>query len=159
MKRCLVILPLVVLLAIPAVVQASARVKVPTDVLIGPQVKPYVINITGDGSAFFGGYTGQRVVSGHTGAGVLKLSRLGRLTWTSYSDTGGNAYGVEWSKFGPQATADEALRIDGKVSIHVYRPVNGLFTRMRATVTYNRYGYRPDRTQTFTFQTHRGLWA
>lgn len=50
------ILGLLGLLALPALAIASPRVKVPTDLRVGPQVKPYVITTTGDGSGFFGGY-------------------------------------------------------------------------------------------------------
>jgi hypothetical protein len=130
---------------------------VPTDLRVGPQVKPYVITTTGDGSGFFGGYTGQKIVSGNTGAGVLNLARLGRLTWTSYSRTGGNAWGVVWVKFGPGSTAQQSLMIDGKISLHVYRPVNGLFTRMTVT-EHSYYGGRDHETVT-TLSYNGSYWA
>ncbi len=101
-----------------------APITVPTGAY-GPQVKPHIGVYTGDGSALLGGRTGHQVTGG-----PHRRSNFGRLNWTSYTQTDAWATGVNWAKFGPGPMSADRFHIDEKAKLHVYRPVNGVFTRM-----------------------------
>lgn len=83
---------------------------------------------TGDGSGLLGGHTAHKITGG-----PHHRANFGRLNWTSYTPTDGWATGVDWAKFGAGPMSADRYRIDGKVKVHVYRPVNGVFTRMAVT--------------------------
>ncbi len=107
-------------LALPA---AASATTVPTE-LGHPQVRPYLIDYTGDGSAFLGGFTGHH--------GLRKsspLSYFGRLHWTTYNKHEGRAFGADWlDNFIPDGATGTFHPF--KVTVHVYRPRAGIFTRM-----------------------------
>jgi hypothetical protein len=118
---------LIAALAFPAAAMAS--VKVPTETEGSLQVRPYVIGWTGDGTAFLGGFTGHRSVSKPSLAGHSLSFGLGRLRWTTYNATEGRAYGADWVDNGVPDNASGTF-FPAKVSVHVYRPENGVFTRL-----------------------------
>jgi hypothetical protein len=123
-------------------------VKVPTG-YTGPQVKPYTLTFTGDGSSFLGGPTGHRTFGGN--GKRITMKDFGRLRWTQYTATDGKASGVVWSKFGPGPLAADGFKNYGRISLHVYRPRNGVFTRM--TMQYGRHS-----ATTFTAVNSDGYW-
>lgn len=110
-------------LAWPAVASATT---VPTE-LGRPQVRPYRIGYTGDGSAFLGGFTRHH--------GLHKSSPqadFGRLRWTTYNAREGRAVGADWiDNFVPDGAAGTFHPF--RVTVHVYRPRSGIFTRMTIT--------------------------
>jgi hypothetical protein len=106
-----------------------------------PQLRPYVLTISGDGSWFFGGRTGHRLEP-------RNLKRIGRLHWTQYTATTASATGEVWGLYGRGSfSADRQFEAEGTVSLHLYRPVNGVFTRM--SVRLGRSTYRAADGQTF----------
>jgi hypothetical protein len=108
------------ILGLPAVASATT---VPTE-LGHPQVRPYRIGYTGDGSAFLGGFTRHH--------GLHKsspLSDFGRLRWTTYNAGEGRAVGADWvDNFVPDGAAGTFHPF--RATVHVYRPRRGIFTRM-----------------------------
>jgi hypothetical protein len=110
-------------MAAPALSQAT-QTKVPTGYSGKPQYKPREISYTGDGSGWFGGSTGNGV---EPSSAVL---HLGRLKWTTYTHNSAVATGVDWGKFGPQATVSESFRMDGAITLRFSDPANGNFSRM-----------------------------
>ncbi|MGI8903583.1 MAG: hypothetical protein ACR2IP_07995 [Solirubrobacteraceae bacterium] len=140
MRRLVATAALTVGLALPAVASATT---VPTE-LGHPQVRPYLIDYTGDGSAFLGGFTRHR--------GLHKSSPLadfGRLRWTTYNQHEGRAVGADWlDDFMPDGAAGTFHPF--KVTVHVYRPRAGIFTRM----TISEQGH------TYTLHAHgRDTWV
>jgi hypothetical protein len=120
-----------------------------------PQYRPYRITTTGDGSGFYGGRTGHATEP----PSARGTDRLGRMKWTNYNTTEADATGVEWGKFGPGATAVERYHVDASVKIHVYRPANGVFTRMIVVQTFYRdAGYIHGR-HTYHFSDQSGYWS
>ncbi len=110
-------------LALPAIASATT---VPTD-LGRPQVRPYRISYTGDGSAILGGFT--RYHGLHKSS---PLSDYGRLHWTTYNAREGRAVGADWiDNFVPDGAAGTFHAI--RATVHVYRPRHGIFTRMTIT--------------------------
>jgi hypothetical protein len=116
---------LAVALAAPAAASASLP-KTPTE-MGRPQVRPYRIDYTGDGSAILGGFTN------HTGLHKSSpLADFGRLHWTSYTASDGRATGADWiDNFIPDGAAGTFHPF--RATIHVFRPRHGIFTRMTLT--------------------------
>ena len=108
------------LAAAPAAASA-ASVKVPTENW-GLQVRPYVIDFTGDGSGYLGGFDGHPFPKAHPA--------YGRLRWTEYNANEGRAWGAEWADKCNPDCASGTFFTAGKIYVHVYRPRNGVFTRM-----------------------------
>lgn len=129
MKKLVAIAALALGLALPAMASATT---VPTE-LGRPQVRPYLIDYTGDGSAFLGGFTRHH--------GLHKSSPLayfGRLHWTTYTARTGRAWGADWlDNFIPDGATGTFHAF--KANVHVYRPRAGVFTRM--TITDQRHSY------------------
>ncbi len=164
---------LITILVLPAAASAKARAagQMRTDVVCassarasrirvvtgytGPQYKPYRITTTGDGSGFYGGRTGHATEPPSARA----TARLGRLKWTNYNRTEANATGVEWAKFGPGATAVERYHVDASLRIHVYRPINGIFTRMAVVQTFYRDATYVHGRHTYHFSVQGGYWS
>ena len=123
MKPLIVIVALALALA-PTAVASSAPVRVPTEIH-GLQVRPFIIDWTGDGSGWLGGSSGR--------SSTFSYHDIGRLHWTQYNATGGRAFGVVWAKPAPNCHLSNAqcpLVPEGKTGVHVYRPRDGVFTRM-----------------------------
>lgn len=108
------------LIATAPAVASAATVKAPTENW-GLQARPSVIDFTGDGSGYLGGFGGRQVTKAHPA--------FGRLRWTEYTANGGRAWGAMW---GDQCTPDCAIGTftATKVYVHVYRARSGVFTRM-----------------------------
>lgn len=107
----------------------SALPRLPTENW-GLQVRPHVVDFTGDGSGCLGGFTGHTTnKSQHS---------FGRLHWTKWIATEGLATGAMW--------VDDCIpnRARGTfhastATVHVYRPRAGVFTRM--TVKLKRHSF------------------
>jgi hypothetical protein len=115
----------------------------------GLQYKPKVVGISGDGSWWFGGPTGHKIVP-------RNLNRIGKLDWTSYGASSARARGVVWGLFGPGSFAsDRQFQREGLVAIYEYRPVNGVFTRESVTgnETFKEYVTR-NRTKLVHYHFH-----
>jgi hypothetical protein len=119
-------------------------IMVPTGYSV-PQVKPYTLTVTGDGSGFFGGRTGQKVTGG-----PHQRANFGRLRWTQYSATDAYATGVEWGKFGPGPLSTDRFKIDGTVQLHAYRPRSGVFTRLAISGIYGGHHYHSTAQATYS---------
>jgi hypothetical protein len=130
------------LAAVPAVASA-ATVKVPTEDS-GQQARPFVIDFTGDGSGYLGGFGGHAFTKAHPA--------FGRLRWTEYNASQGRAWGAMWAD---QCTPDCASGTftSSKVYVHVYRPRNGVFTRM--TLSGDAVGHR---SETLRAEQSGGYW-
>jgi hypothetical protein len=104
---------------------AAARLRIPTGAG-GTQYRPYVLTVSADGSEYFGGATGHRFA-----ARRRSLRDLGRLHWTQYGARSARATGVIWGLYGPGPfSADRKFEREGKVRLHAYRPLRGVFTRL-----------------------------
>ncbi|MGO9793910.1 MAG: hypothetical protein ACLP8S_31645 [Solirubrobacteraceae bacterium] len=123
-----------ILLAVPASVAALPRV--PTHLggaQGGLQVRPPVIDFTGDGTGFLGGFTGR---SAARRPSRLDLAWAGRLHWTICTDAEGIATGADWQNDGIPDDADGTFYPES-VTVRVYRPRSGVFTRMATTEEYD----------------------
>ncbi|MDQ2759925.1 MAG: hypothetical protein M3Y17_05680 [Actinomycetota bacterium] len=129
-------------LALPAAASARILPAVPTE-FGHPQVRPHLIDYTGDGSAFLGGFTRHHAL--HKSS---PLADFGRLHWTTYNKNEGRAYGADWiDNFIPDGAAGTFHPF--KVTVHVYRPRAGVFTRMTIV----------EQGRSYTFHAHgRDLW-
>jgi hypothetical protein len=126
-------------LAAPAV--ASALPRTPTE-FGAPQVRPARIDYTGDGSAILGGFTRYRRL--HKSS---LLVDFGRLRWTVYNRRQGRAVGADWiDDFIPDGATGTFHPF--QVTLHVYRPRHGMFTRMTMT----------EQGHTTTFKSHGTNW-
>lgn len=124
MKRMSIGVTALVLL-VPAAAR-GAQIKMPTG-NGGIQYRPYVITVSADGAVYFGGSTGRRFADRRR-----SLRDLGRLHWTYYGATDARATGVLWGLYGPGSFAsDTKFENGGVVSLHAYRPLQGVFTRLR----------------------------
>lgn len=132
--------------------------QVPTN-YTDPQVRPYVLTVSGDGSWFFGGKTGHRLEP-------RSLKRIGRLHWTQYTATSATATGEAWSLYGTGSFgADRQFEAQGTVALYLYRPQSSVFTRMRVhtgPVTYRaangRVFHYHASTATFKATYSNGSW-
>lgn len=126
-------------LACPAI--ASAMPRTPTE-FRAPQVRPARIDYTGDGSAILGGFTRYRRL--HKSS---PLADFGRLHWTVYNGREGRAVGADWiDDFIPDGATGTFHPVH--VTIHVYRPRHGIFTRMTIT----------EQGHTYTFSARGPIW-
>jgi hypothetical protein len=119
-------------LATPA---SASLPKVPTE-FGRPQVRPYRIDYTGDGSAILGGFTRHQ--------GLHKSSPLadfGRLHWTSFDARDGRATGADWiDNFIPDGALGTFHAF--RATVHVFRPRHGIFTRMTISEQGHTYTLR-----------------
>ncbi|MDQ6745823.1 MAG: hypothetical protein M3Z27_07415 [Actinomycetota bacterium] len=128
---------LTVIFGVLAVLPASAWAapRVPTEISLRDgslQIRPYVIDWTGDGSGFLGGFTRRHSFHKYSRGGI---ANFGRLHWTTYNGKEGRAWGAVWiDDFIPDG-ASGTFRAS-KVTVHVYRPRDGVFTRLEF-----RYGH------------------
>lgn len=107
-----------------------------------PQIRPARIDYTGDGSAILGGFT--KYTRLHKSS---PLADFGRLHWTVYNRHDGRAVGADWiDDFIPDGATGTFHPF--QVTIHVYRPRHGIFTRMTIT----------EQGHTDTFDAHGTLW-
>lgn len=107
----------------------SAQPKIPLDGELAPAtVKPAEITQTGDGSALFGGPTGQK---------RERSLSLGHLDWTLYDTNEADATGVDWIKWGRGPLADEAYYDAGTAQLHFYHLIGDTFAKVKMTIEYN----------------------
>lgn len=112
-----------VALALAGPAAASAMPRTPTE-FGSPQIRPVRIDYTGDGSAILGGFTKYRRL--HKSA---PLAHFGRLHWKVYNRREGRALGADWiDDFIPDGATGTFHPF--RVTVHVYRPRHGVFTRM-----------------------------
>ena len=90
------------------------------------EVRPSVIDFTGDGSGFLGGTTRRTSIPKPQ---LKTLHDFGRLHWSSWSRTDARATGAVWLDNG---MPDEASGTFYRYSVEVrgFRPRNGIFTRL-----------------------------
>ena len=90
------------------------------------EVRPPVIDFTGDGTGFLGGATR------HASLPKPRLKTLrdfGRLHWSSWTSTDARATGAVWLDNGiPDEASGTFLRYS--VEVRAFRPRNGMFTRL-----------------------------
>jgi len=124
----------IITMTLPAVASAT---QMPTGLgptsLRGLQARPFVVSYTGDGSGYLGGFNGHKLVR----KTLNTTTSIGRLHWTAWNNTEGRAWGADWTD-SPCRTCSNANDplYPVKVNVHVYRPRNGVFTRM----TFNGVG-------------------
>ena len=111
------------LIAAASAVASAATVKAPTENW-GLQARPFVIDFTGDGSGYLGGFGGRQVTKAHPA--------FGRLRWSEYTAHDGRAWGAMWGDHCVPDCASGKFTA-AKVYVHLYRPRNGVFTRMTLT--------------------------
>lgn len=110
--------------------QAGASPTLPTD-LGGAQelqVRPAIISFTGDGTGYFGGFTGRRAI-GHTRSATRFYAELGRIHWSIWNATEAVGTGAVW--------LNDGIPNDGMGTFHPYAVslrasdvAHGLFTRL-----------------------------
>jgi hypothetical protein len=107
---------------------AGAVLVLPTE-LVGKQalqVRPSVVDFTGDGSGYLGGFTGHR--SFRRGPRAT-LKWVGRLRWSKWTPADGIGSGAIWLDDGIPDEARGTFH-PYAVTVHVFRPRNGVFTRL-----------------------------
>lgn len=141
MRKLTTILIGLATLAAPSVALAESPM-VPTGNLAGNQRRPYRILISDIGKVVRGD-RGDALLAGVTRYKRLaptrsyRLSNFGRLHWTAWNGSGGQASGALWLDTCSPTCAGGTYR-PIKSTIHVYRPNGlGIFTRM--TVHAGRY--------------------
>jgi hypothetical protein len=117
-------------LAMPSLAQARMA-RMPTEDF-GLQVRPYVVNWTGDSTGLLGGFTGHRSIKPGDFHGRFTGRQFGRLTWTKWNTTEGRAYGAVWIKPCIPDCAQGTYHPYG-ATVHVFRSRAGVFTRMTIT--------------------------
>ncbi len=99
-----------------------------------PEFKPGVFTVTGDGSGYFGGFTGRTFVP-------RRLNDIGKLKWTSWTYTSATAVGQDWVIYGGGCNAcSHTWQDSGRVTLHAFDPVDGVFMKMNVS-----YGPSTDR--------------
>ena len=108
---------------------AAALPRLPTE-LVGRQalaVRPPVVDFTGDGTGFLGGFTGRRFVAYPYSRTTSRW--LGRLHWTSWTAADARGYGAIWLNNGVPDDARGTF-YPHAVTVRAFRPRNGIFTRL-----------------------------
>lgn len=118
----------VIVFATAAASRAAALPRLPTE-LVGSQalaVRPSVVDFTGDGTGFLGGFSGHRSVP----HGSQSNSRwMGRLRWTIWNEHDGRGSGAVWLNNGIPDDAGGTF-YPYAVTVRAFRPRNGVFTRL-----------------------------
>jgi hypothetical protein len=123
----------VLLLLIASAAQASLPPRPPTD-LGGSQqleVRPNVVEFTGDGTGLFGGFTGQKHVRRH-GNG---LAWAGRIHWSTWNGHEARGTGAVWLDNGIPNDASGTFTPHA-VSLRASRPMGGVFTALAFRSSY-----------------------
>lgn len=124
------------LLVAGAIVAAAANAAhaaplptLPTE-LVGRQalaVRPPVVDFTGDGTGFLGGFTGRRSVRYPYSRSTSRW--LGRLHWTAWTGVHARGTGAIWLNNGVPDDARGTF-YPYAVTVRAFRPRNGVFTRL-----------------------------
>ena len=134
MKKLTTAVVLSVVLGVPS---AASAVRLPTE-LWGLQQRPFVVSWTGDSTGYLGGGTGRRFVTKADLARRGTRANFGRLRWTTWNATQGQAWGVNWLNNCNPSCA-QGRYFPKNVNVHVYRPnASGLFTRLEILSKNNR---------------------
>lgn len=96
------------------------------------EVRPAVVSVTGDGTAFLGGFTGRSSVRMPSRE---KLAWAGRLRWSSWTRARARATGAIWLNNGTPNDAQGTFH-PSTVTLQVSRPSRNVFTRLTYTYTY-----------------------
>jgi hypothetical protein len=118
------------LLAAAAPAHAKALPTLPTD-LGGAQelqVRPAVISFTGDGTGFFGGFTGRRSL-GHTRSATRFYAELGRIRLSTWNGALATGTGAVWLNNGIPNDAMGTFH-PYPVSLRASDVAHGLFTHL-----------------------------
>lgn len=127
-------LSVALLVVLASAAEASARPKLPTD-LGGAQqleVRPYVVAFTGDGTGFFGGFTGRSAVRQPS---RVHLRWAGRIHWAVWNGNQAKGTGAAWLNDGNPFDAAGTFH-PFPVSLHAFRSRHGLFTRLAYRYIY-----------------------
>ncbi|MHB1835433.1 MAG: hypothetical protein ACYCXW_10740 [Solirubrobacteraceae bacterium] len=90
------------------------------------EVRPPVIDFTGDGSGFLGGRTRRASISKPR---LKTLRDFGRLHWSSWTGADARATGAVWLDNGiPDEASGTFYRYN--VEVRAFRPRHGIFTRL-----------------------------
>jgi hypothetical protein len=117
--------------AAPAAASA-ATMPVSTSVCTALTARPRTIGLSVDGSGFIAGY--------RSGPHSWSTRDTGALRWTTWNANEGRAWGGLWLDDGVPNIAQGTMQVY-HVNVHVYRPQDGMFTRMVVTTRRNvRYG-------------------
>lgn len=107
---------------------AAALPVLPTE-LVGRQaleVRPAVVDFTGDGSGALGGFNRHRSIPKPT---LRTLREFGRLSWSTWNGHHARATGAIWLDNGSPDEAHGTFYPYG-AEVRAFRPRNGIFTRM-----------------------------
>lgn len=131
-RRNLLVAALAVLaLLVPAVpAQAAHLPALPTD-LGGAQelqVRPAIVSFTGDGTGYFGGFTGRGAI-GHTQSATRFYAELGRIHWSTWNATQAVGTGAVWLNDGIPNDAMGTFH-PYAVSLRASDVSHGLFTHL-----------------------------
>jgi hypothetical protein len=108
--------------------EGSALPRLPTE-LVGRQaleVRPPVVDFTGDGTGVLGGFTGHESIPYRP---HRNERWIGHLRWTLWNGLGGRATGAVWLNDGIPDDARGTF-YPYAVTVHVFRPRAGIFTRL-----------------------------
>ena len=114
--------------------RASALPRLPTQ-LTGTralQVRPPVVSVTGDGTAFLGGFTGRRSVRMPS---RNRLRWAGHLNWRSWTATGARGRGAVWLNNGLPDDAQGTF-FPAPATVTAFRPRHRIFTRFSFRFVY-----------------------
>jgi hypothetical protein len=107
---------------------AASLPALPTE-LVGKhalEVRPAIVDFTGDGTGTLGGFTGQRALPKPK---LKHLSEFGRLHWTTWNATDAHGTGAIWLDNGIPDDATGTF-FPYAVEVRASRPRNGIFTRL-----------------------------
>lgn len=124
MRRLSILVASAVCLVLPAAARATLPKVLARQTNSGFAVRPASIAYTGDGTGIIGGGDGS------------SARRPGHLRWTTYDDRQGVATGVVWLDDCEPDCADGTFS-GVPVSVHVFAPDAGRFTRLTLKYTYD----------------------
>lgn len=101
------------------------------------QVRPSVVDVTGDGTGYLGGFTNRHSVPPGARA---HLRWAGRLTWSAWTTNRANATGAIWLNDGTPNDAEGTFH-PSAVSVRAFLPQHGIFTRLGIEYIYEGRSY------------------
>lgn len=112
-----------VCLAFSSASTASTEPRMPTSTSYPthPAIHPRMVAFSEDGSTLLAGY--------RPGPHPFDVKNIGWLDWSIWSSTEGKARGGEWVDNQKPSVAQGTYHVY-RVTVRVYRPVGGVFTRM-----------------------------
>lgn len=119
MRKFIIAASTIAMLVTPTMAQATMMPK--ATVVYGTATRPGIIDQSVDGALFLAGLKhGPFHWSDHP--------NLGHLTWTKWTSQEGRAWGGEWFDNCQPSCGNGLITVE-KATLHVWRPVHGVFTR------------------------------